>query len=240
MCEIDEVDRPAGSDPIGLFATFVKREVLKLSEVGRALKESLGSSILSSGTINRIGQSYAEGILSNRFIDKVSARVSQLSAPTLSSIGISVDMRPQRMENIARDTLEAHLQILRRLNDIALVADGVQLDRATQQQKDSRNLKIAMASLIASVVLSLVTIGITNYGVREADAAGADSGRQYQQALDLQRQQLDEAKLLAADLHQQFSALPAEIRSTPRDTDTSKPDTSFKNGPDPKAHHPTH
>lgn len=117
------------------------------------------------------------------------------------------------MESIARDTLEAHLQILRRLSDIAEVAAGVQLDRVAQQQKDSRNLKIAMTSLIASVVLSLVAIGITYEGVREANAASADGSNQYQQTIDLQRQQLDEAKSLSADLNKQLEALRADIQS---------------------------
>jgi len=222
MCQIDEVALPDGSDPTGVYASFVKHEVLKLSELGDRLRNSLGSSILSPGTIDRITQSYAGGILSDRFLDRATARASQLSAPPVPSFHFPVDTRPLRMESIAQDTLEAHLQILRRLNDIAQVADGVQLDRATQQQKDSRNLKIAMASLIASVVLSLVSIWITYAGVRKADAASVDSSRQYQQAIDLQRQQLDETKSLSADLHQQLKVVSAETQSSQPDTPAPK------------------
>lgn len=230
MCQIDEVALPDGSDPVGIYASFAKHEVLKLSELGDRLRNSLGSSILSPGTIDRITQSYAGGILSDRFIDKASARASQLSAPPLPSFQFPVDTRPQRMEGIAQDTLEAHLQILRRLNEIAQVAEGVQLDRATQQQKDSRNLKIAMASLIASVVLSLASIWITYDGVRKADAANTESGVQYQQMIDLQRRQLDEAKSLSAELQQQPAALQTEIQSTQPGAGTQRPSPSSQSG----------
>ena len=240
MCEIDEVDRPDVGDPISIFASFVKHKVLKLSEMGRALRKSVGSSILSTGTIDRIAQSYAGGILSNRFIDKASERASQLSALASPPIGVPANMHPQRMESIARDTLEANLQILRRLSNIADVAADVEVDRAAQQQKDSRNLKIAMASLIVSVVLSLVTIGVTYYGVYEADTASADSSRQYQQTLDLQRQQLTEARSLSADLRQQLAILRAEISTVQTSTGELKFGTPSKAGVHPTAGHSTH
>ena len=80
MCEIDEVDLPDGSEPISIYASFVKQQVMLISERTRALLKSVGSSFLSKGTTGRIAQSYAEGVLSNRFIDKASERASQLSA----------------------------------------------------------------------------------------------------------------------------------------------------------------
>lgn len=223
MCQIDEVDQPHGSDPIGVYVSFVKQEVLKVAERGKALWKSIGSSILSPGTISRMAQSYAGGALSDRFIGKASARASQLSALEAPLRNFPVDRRPERMESIAQDTLEAHLQILRRLSDIADVAADVQADRAAQQYKDSRNLKIAMASLILSVVFSLVTIWVSYVGVRKADAATAESGTQYQQMIDLQRQQRDEVKSLSTGLQEQLIALRTEMRSAQPSEGTSKP-----------------
>ncbi len=213
MCQIDEVDLPDGSDPISIYATFVKQQVTQISEQSRVLFKGIGSSFLSAGTAGRMARSYAEGVLSNRFVEKASVRASQPSALAAPPISIPIDTRPQRMEGVARDTLEANLLILRRLSDIADVASDVEVDRAAQQQKDSRNLMIAVGSLFVSVALALVTIGITYYGVREADAASADSSRQYQQMIDIQRLQLAEAQSVSSTLREQLSALQDKKRS---------------------------